>query len=125
MAMGAANTVNAVNIGNDLVNKLSQPLYKDNKLAQLGIEKMKRAEQGDIDIVWLIIVILAIIVLGLLIWLVIWYNCCREDEEKKEEEEEKKEEDKKKEDTMMGENKEPAKADGAWWGLPLNAKSKH
>ena len=110
MAIGAVNTVNAVNIGNDLVNKMSQPLYKDNKLAQLGIEKMKRAEQGDIDIVWLIIVILAIIVLGLLIWLVIWYNCCREDEEKKEEEDEKKEEDKKKEDNMMGDNKEPAKA---------------
>ena len=67
------------------------------------------ADAGDIDIVWLIIVIVAIIILALLIWLVIWYNCCRDDEEaiaeKEKEEKEKKEkeekEKKEKEDMMM------------------------
>ena len=89
---------NAVNIGSDVMNKMSQPLYKENKLAQ--VTNVKHADAGDVDIVWLIIVILAIIVLGLIIWLVIWYNCCREDEEAKDE---KKEE--KKEDMMMMDDK--------------------
>ena len=102
MAMLMLGAVNAVNIGSDVVNPMSQPLHKAaNKLAQVGSLKTKKfgetettnAESGDVDIVWLIIVILAIIILGLIIWLVIWYNCCREEEgAEKEEKDEKKDE---------------------------------
>ena len=103
---------NGVNIGSDVMNTMSQPLYKENKLAQVSASKVKHADAGDIDIVWLIIVILAIILLGLLIWLVIWYNCCREDEEAKDDKmEEKKEDMMMMDDKMMMEGMMEAPAD--------------
>ena len=109
MAMLMLGAVNAVNIGSDVVNPMSQPLHKaTNKLAQVGSLKTKKfetdttnAESGDIDIVWLIIVILAIIVLGLIIWLVIWYNCCREDEAPEKEEKDEKKDEMMMDDKMM------------------------
>lgn len=108
MILGGMHMTSAVNLGSDVMNSLSQPVYKENRLAQVMSDKVKRAEQGDVDIVWLIIVILAIIVLALIIWLVIWYNCCREDEENKEEKEEKKEDMMMDDKMMMGMMEAPA-----------------
>lgn len=71
---------------------MSQPLRTS--LAQITSSKHKRFEEGDVDVLWLCIVILAIIILGLVIWVVIWYNL---EAKKKEEEEAKKKEEEEKE----------------------------
>ena len=97
--MGALSMANAVQIGSDVTNRMIHSTNMENKLAQITVEKFKKNDAGDVDWVWLCIVVLAIIVLGLVIWLVIWYNCCREDEE--EEKKEDKMEDKK-DEMMMG-----------------------